>query len=398
MTRPGWSDPPGARRPTPRVRASAALVAVSALLGLTGCPAPSILRGRIRGARDIAAHAEANGARQCAPRELATAQAHLDFAQVELEQGDLARAQEHFALAEPNAEAALRMSPPERCLPREDAPPPPPPVELPPPPPPAPGDRDGDGLADPDDRCPDEPEDRDGFEDADGCPEDQDSDGDGLRDSGDACPIEPEDRDGYLDEDGCPEPDDDLDRISDIDDRCPREPEDRDGHDDADGCPDADNDADGISDALDRCPNEPGIQEEQGCPRVYQDVEVTSEGIVIHQQIYFETDRAVIRAVSFPILDTVAQVMRDFPDVTIEVQGHTDSRGDDAHNLRLSQDRAESVRVYLVNQGVAAERLTAHGYGETLPIESNATPDGRAVNRRVEFHRTDARAVPRSGG
>lgn len=366
-----------------RARLAWALGAVAIAATIAGCPSAAILRGRIQGTADIAAHAEQNGAIHCAPRELALAQAHLEFATVELDQGSIARAEEHFAIAEPNARAALRMSPPERCLPADA-------------PPPAPGDRDGDHILDPDDRCPDDPEDYDGFEDTDGCPEDQDTDGDGLNDALDTCPIEAEDADGYHDDDGCPEPDDDLDAILDGDDRCPRDPEDRDGFEDADGCSEVDNDGDTIQDVPDRCPNEPGIPEEQGCPRVYQDVEVTSEGIVIHQQIFFETNRAVIRSISFGILDTVAQVMRDFPDITIEVQGHTDSRGSDAHNNRLSQARAESVRTYLIRQGIAPERLSARGYGESVPIESNATEEGRAVNRRVEFHRTDARARPRT--
>ncbi len=363
-----------------------AALGFACLLSVTACQRVEMLRGRIRGARDLVTEAEHNGAAVCMPRELATAQTHLEFAEAELAQGNLGRAEEHFALAEPNARAALRLSPRERCIP-----PPEERVE------PAPGDRDGDGILDPDDRCPDQPEDHDGYEDEDGCPEDQDSDGDGIADSADACPIEPEDADGYLDADGCPEPDDDLDGIPDATDRCARDPEDRDGHQDDDGCPDLDNDSDGFPDASDRCPNEPGIAEQQGCPRVYQDVEVTSEGIVIHQQIFFETNRAVIRSVSFPILDTVAQVMRDFPDISIEVQGHTDSRGSDSHNMRLSQARAESVREYLIRAGIDASRLTAHGYGETVAIESNSTPEGRAANRRVEFHRTDARARGGSG-
>jgi outer membrane protein OmpA-like peptidoglycan-associated protein len=359
------------------------VVALACAALVAGCPAAATLRGRIRGSREIATQAEANGARNCAPRELAIAQTHLEFADVELDQGDLRRAEEHYALAEPNARAALRMSPPERCLPREA-------------PPPAPGDRDGDHILDPDDRCPDDPEDYDGWEDTDGCPDDQDTDGDGITDNTDTCVLEPEDRDEHLDDDGCPEPDDDLDGILDADDQCDREPEDRDGHADQDGCPEPDNDSDGFPDVTDRCPNEPGIEAEQGCPRQYVDVEVTSEGIVIHQQIFFETNRAVIRSRSFPILDTVAQVMRDFPDITIEVQGHTDSRGRDEHNMRLSQARAESVRTYLVSQGIPAERMTAHGYGETQPIESNATREGRDLNRRVEFRRTDARATGRT--
>ncbi len=350
-------------------------------LGLLGCSRAATLQGRIDGLRDIVDQAERNGAYRCAPRELAIAQANLDFAEVELAQGSVDRADYHFNLAEPNGRAAFRLSPAARCSPRG--------VEIERPEP-APGDRDGDGILDPDDQCPDDPEDFDAYEDEDGCPEDQDQDGDGNPDTTDACPVEPEDGDGYLDEDGCPEPDNDLDGLTDQGDRCPNEPEDLDGFQDADGCPDLDNDGDTIPDATDNCPNEPGPPDEQGCPRVYQDVEVTSTGIVIHQRIYFEYDRAVIRDISFPILNTVAQVLRDFPDITIEIQGHTDDRGSDEYNLRLSGERAESVRTYLQGQGIASHRLSARGYGETRPIDTNRTEAGRATNRRVEFVRTDA--------
>ena len=186
--------------------------------------------------------------------------------------------------------------------------------------------------------------------------------------------------------------DDSLDTIVDTSDRCPNEPEDRDGHQDTDGCPDLDNDGDGIQDATDRCPNEPGPADEQGCPRVYQDVEVTSTGIVIHQRVYFEFNRAVIQPRSFPILNTVAQVMRDFPDISVEIQGHTDSRGRDEYNLNLSGERAEAVRSYLIQQGIPNGRMTARGYGETRPIDTNRTDAGRANTRRVEFVRTDSAA------
>jgi outer membrane protein OmpA-like peptidoglycan-associated protein len=346
------------------------------------CGQGAVLRGRIQGTREIADQAERNGARVCAPRELAVARANLEFAEREIEQGDPIRAQQHFDLAEPNARAAMRLTDPQRCLEHEPEPPPPP----------APGDRDGDGILDPDDQCPDVPEDRDGHDDQDGCPETEDSDGDGLDDDHDLCPAEPEDVDGYQDTDGCPEPDNDVDGILDGSDHCPLEPEDRDGHRDDDGCPDRDNDGDSIEDVTDQCPNEPGLASDNGCPRVYQDVEVTSEGIVIHQQVFFVTDRATIRPESHAILDTVAQVMRDFPDITIEVQGHTDSRGNDRHNMTLSQQRADSVRTYLMAQGISGDRMTARGYGETVPIEDNSTDYGRSMNRRVEFHRTDARA------
>lgn len=361
---------------------AALLLTSLAIVALSGCGRAATLQGRVDGLRDVLEQAERNGAYRCAPRELALAQANVDFAVVEMAQGNMDRAEAHFALAEPNGQAALRLSPPDRCAPQA--------VEQPPPPPPAPGDRDGDGILDPNDACPDDPEDFDAYEDADGCPEDQDTDGDGLADSLDGCPIEREDTDGYLDGDGCPEPDNDLDTLADVGDRCPMEPEDRDGFQDADGCPELDNDGDSIPDTSDRCPNEPGPADEQGCPRVYRDVEVTSTGIVIRQTIYFEFNRAVIRSVSFPILDTVAQVMRDFPDITVEVQGHTDSEGRDDYNLRLSQERAEAVRQYLTQQGIDGSRMTARGYGETRPIDSNRNAAGRARNRRVEFVRTDA--------
>ena len=365
---------------SPRARAAGLLVALVAL----GCSRASTLQGRIDGLREVVDQAERNGAYRCAPRELALAQANLDFASTEMAQGNMDRAEEHFRLAEPNGRAAFRLSPAARCAPRG--------VQIAERPPPAPGDRDGDGIIDPEDQCPDDPEDFDAYEDENGCPEDQDQDGDGRPDTVDACPIEPEDADGYQDQDGCPELDNDLDGIADGGDRCPNEPEDRDGFQDADGCPDLDNDGDNIPDATDRCPNEPGPADEGGCPRVYQDVEVTSTGIVIRQTIYFEFNRAVIRSVSFPILNTVAQVLRDFPDINVEVQGHTDDRGNDNYNLRLSQERAEAVRQYLIQQGIAAERLTSQGYGEGRPIDSNRTAQGRARNRRVEFVRTDANA------
>ncbi|MCA9545820.1 MAG: thrombospondin type 3 repeat-containing protein, partial [Myxococcales bacterium] len=117
-------------------------------------------------------------------------------------------------------------------------------------------DSDGDGILDEDDQCPHQPEDKDGFQDSDGCP-DPDNDGDGLLDKDDSCPDEAEDRDGYEDADGCPEPDNDGDGILDSVDRCPMQPEDIDTFQDADGCPDPDNDEDGIPDVSDRCPLDP---------------------------------------------------------------------------------------------------------------------------------------------
>ncbi|MCC6648440.1 MAG: thrombospondin [Polyangiaceae bacterium] len=130
-------------------------------------------------------------------------------------------------------------------------------------------DRDGDGVLDRDDRCPEQPEDKDGFQDDDGCP-DPDNDGDGIPDARDRCRDAPEDKDGSEDDDGCPDPDDDGDGVLDADDQCRGEPEDKDGFRDEDGCPDPDNDGDGVPDKDDKCPNGPedmdGFRDEDGCP------------------------------------------------------------------------------------------------------------------------------------
>lgn len=341
-------------------------------LALPACTEAHVLQGHIDGLREITSQAAQNGAMKCAPQELALAEANLEFAELELAQGDQGRAREHLVLAESNAHAALKLSPDERCTGAQ-----------------LPGDRDRDGILDSDDKCPDQPEDFDGVEDHDGCPEDQDTDGDGFPDSVDLCVAEPEDIDGYLDGDGCPDLDNDGDLVPDVSDKCPLHAEDPDGFQDEDGCPDDDNDGDGIADKIDQCPNEAGPESEQGCPKVYENVEVTGSQVVIRQQVFFETNRAKIRAESFSLLSTVGQVLRDFPMIRVEIQGHTDSVGADAKNLKLSQQRAEAVREYLIGQGVEPFRMTAQGYGETRPIDSNKSVSGRAANRRVEFRRTD---------
>lgn len=347
---------------------------------LFGCTQANLIQGRIDGLQEVVKTASDSGASVCAPQELALAESHLAFAAMELAQGDQSRATEHLVVADANARAAVRLSPRERCVPRD---------VVVAPPPPKPGDRDGDGLLDPDDKCPDEPEDFDAFEDADGCPEDQDTDGDGLNDSVDLCIGDPEDTDGYLDTDGCPEPDNDADGMNDDADGCPDSPEDPDGFQDEDGCPDDDNDADGVPDAQDECPNETGPPSEKGCPKVYKNVVVTDTHIKITQKVHFETAKAVIRPDSYGLLSTVAQVLRDYPNIRVEVQGHTDSRGSDSYNLRLSEERAAAVREYLISQGIAPNRMTSRGYGEERPIEANRTRSGRAANRRVEFVRSE---------
>ncbi len=141
--------------------------------------------------------------------------------------------------------------------------------KAPPPPPPQDLDPDKDGILNPHDKCPNDPEDKDNFEDQDGCP-DTDNDNDGILDKDDKCPMDPEDKDGFEDKDGCPDLDNDKDGILDKDDKCPMDPEDKDGVEDADGCPDGDNDKDGIPDKIDKCPANPedkdGFEDEDGCP------------------------------------------------------------------------------------------------------------------------------------
>ncbi|MEZ4401012.1 MAG: OmpA family protein [Kofleriaceae bacterium] len=252
-------------------------------------------------------------------------------------------------------------------------------------------DNDKDGILDEDDKCPLNPEDKDGFEDEDGCPEGNknDRDGDGLLDDVDQCPDDPEDFDKFQDEDGCPDPDNDQDGILDVDDLCPNDPEDMDGWEDEDGCPDPDNDKDRILDNDDRCPNEPetrnGFEDEDGCPDRGR-VVVTGTKIEILDKVFFEYNKDVIKSESFPILDAVAATMEGNPDIElIEVQGHTDERGNDAYNLDLSTRRAAAVKRYLVDKGIAQSRLESQGYGETQPLDNRHNESAWAKNRRVEF-------------
>jgi outer membrane protein OmpA-like peptidoglycan-associated protein len=248
-------------------------------------------------------------------------------------------------------------------------------------------DNDGDGLADKDDMCPDLAEDYDSFQDGDGCP-DLDNDQDGISDAKDKCPDEAEDFDGDMDDDGCPDlvKDSDNDGVPDTIDRCPLQAEDFDGYQDDDGCPDLDNDLDGIPDAVDKCPNQPetfnGLEDEDGCP----DAREIAKQFVL-RGIGFESGSAALTPDSFKILDEVIASMLAYPEARLEIRGHTDSQGPASFNLELSQRRAESVRQYLIKGGVDPSRLTSVGVGEEEPIASNATPDGRAQNRRIEFRR-----------
>jgi outer membrane protein OmpA-like peptidoglycan-associated protein len=252
-------------------------------------------------------------------------------------------------------------------------------------------DNDNDGILDVDDRCPNEPEDRDGDQDWDGCPEvsDGDRDGDGILDSKDKCPDEPEDRDGFQDEDGCPDPDNDQDGIPDKRDACPNDPEDKDGFEDEDGCPDPDNDKDQIPDVSDKCPNDPetynGFEDEDGCPDKGS-VIIQDNNIVILEKIKFKTASAEILPESNAILDAVATTINHHPEFELmEIAGHADERSSDQYNLRLTQDRVNSVMAALVQRGVERGKLRSKGYGEYCPEDPGHNDAAWEKNRRVEF-------------
>ncbi|MEZ4440806.1 MAG: OmpA family protein [Polyangiaceae bacterium] len=356
-----------------------------ALVGGVGCSQVSVMRGEISGLQELMEQAERNGAKRCAPRELALARAHTQFADVELDQADMFRAEDHLIIARSNAQAAYDLSPASRCSERRFT------VE----PQPKPGDKDGDGYLDNEDECPEKPENFQGFEDNDGCPDDPDTDGDGIVDSKDACELLEEDADGYLDEDGCPDLDNDLDGIVDASDgeagACKDDPEDPDGFQDEDGCPDPDNDQDKVADLDDICPLVPGVEggARPGCPNKPSLVVVTDKEIKITQQIHFAFGKATIRPISYKVLDAVVEVMNDNPKIKIEVQGHTDDRGSDAFNKQLSDQRAAAVKQYLVSHGIPESRLQSHGYGEEKPLVPNSSDRNRALNRRVQFVRIE---------
>ena len=217
----------------------------------------------------------------------------------------------------------------------------------------------------------------------------RDRDGDGLKDDVDRCPDQPEDVDRFEDSDGCPDPDNDRDRVLDVDDLCPNRPEDRDRFEDSDGCPDPDNDRDRILDVDDLCPNEPETynkyRDRDGCPDKAP-ARFGGGTIVPLGRVHFETDRAVLRPESYPTLDAVVWALSAHPQILLlEIQGHADERGSASHNLRLTRDRAHAVRRYLERKGVDPARLRSRGYGEQRPRDTGRGPDAWSHNRRVEF-------------
>jgi outer membrane protein OmpA-like peptidoglycan-associated protein len=260
-------------------------------------------------------------------------------------------------------------------------------------------DTDGDGVYDKDDACPEVA----GLKEFDGCP---DSDGDGIKDSDDACPnvaglaelngCPDTDGDGIADKDDmCPNekgtkanngcPDTDGDRVVDKDDKCATVP----GPAANGGCPWPDTDGDGVLDKDDNCPNEAGPASNNGCPEpVISEVAEKKIG-EFAKTILFNSGKATFKTGVTDKLDGIVKIMNEFPKATFIIEGHTDSTGSSALNLRLSERRAIAVRDYLVNNGVATVRLEAKGFGEGSPIDTNDTRAGRANNRRVEIKVTN---------
>jgi outer membrane protein OmpA-like peptidoglycan-associated protein len=224
----------------------------------------------------------------------------------------------------------------------------------------------------------------------------RDKDGDGLADREDGCPNEAEDLDGYSDADGCPDPDNDGDGIADEADDCPDEPELINNLDDNDGCPEFDTDDDGVIDDLDDCPYEAetynGVEDNDGCPDQGLAMAVlgpdgrTIERIRVNQPVQFQAGTDVLLRGSIGVLDAVALAVDDHPQIRLlEIQGHTDSDGSMSANLDLSQRRAEAVLAYLVDLGMDPSLFVATGYGEVMPIADNNSAAGKAKNRRVDF-------------
>ncbi len=259
-------------------------------------------------------------------------------------------------------------------------------------------DNDGDGVPDLQDRCPGEREDKDGFADDDGCP-DPDNDGDGVLDDQDRCPSDAEDKDGFEDQDGCPDLDNDGDGVADGSDACPNLPEDKDGFQDQDGCPEIDNDADKIPDAQDLCPNEPetinGFEDGDGCPET-----APGDGIgearapatpfpdrIALPRTRFSLNSSTLSAATYSELDSIAGLLQAHPEARVEVRVYWDDRGSEAELSKKTQQLAESMRKHLILKGVSRLRVEARGMGAADPVATNQSASGRSRNRRAEILR-----------
>ncbi|HOJ37267.1 MAG TPA: OmpA family protein [Ignavibacteriales bacterium] len=263
-------------------------------------------------------------------------------------------------------------------------------------------DTDGDGIYDDVDQCPDQPEDFDGFQDDNGCP-DPDNDGDGIFDLVDKCPNQPEDFDGFQDDDGCPDLDNDGDGILDVNDKCPNQPEDFDGFQDDDGCPDPDNDGDGILDIYDKCPDLPetynGIDDTDGCPDGFTpEVKVDTIFITkfVQQNIpsLFEFDANELFAANTNtfgpkaglFLDTLVTFFKENNNTNWRIECYTDAKVKNAK--KLATDRALAIRDYFSARNIEKTRFTVYGMGSVFPKVVSKDPQQLLKNNRIIIIRT----------
>lgn len=253
-------------------------------------------------------------------------------------------------------------------------------------------DADGDGIYDKDDACPQEA----GTKELNGCP---DNDKDGIANAQDACPDEfgtkelngcpDRDGDGIVDnQDACPDvkgskimkgcPDTDGDGVADNDDKCPTVK----GPKDNAGCPWPDTDGDGVADKDDKCPTVKGTVANNGCPEVTDAVMKSLNDYA--KTILFDSAKSSFKQQTYPVLQAITAILKEYPNSNFSLEGHTDSDGKDASNQTLSEDRAAAVKNYLVENGINAARLSSKGFGESAPVDTNKTAAGKANNRRVE--------------
>ena len=322
---------------------------VVAMVALGGCVVPFVdgpslpdLRADLEALRAELHGARGGGAVSCAPEALADAQVAWRFARIEAERGDVEATLDYIAQAE---QALQRVRGTAGCW--SDAA--------------AQQAGEADPWLDPD---------------ADGVTEDR-------------CPYEAEDADGWQDEDGCPDPDNDGDGLLDAADGCPLVAEDLDGYEDFDGCPEYDNDGDGVPDDQDTCPTTAETTndwaDDDGCPDLapLRRFDIVDRRLVFKEPITFVHKGSQLSTASMPALDELAEQLRWWSDWFINIEGHTDNRGVDIFLQRTSEERAAAVKAYLVEAGVAENRISTVGYGASAPITTNRTQAGRDANNRV---------------
>ncbi len=246
-------------------------------------------------------------------------------------------------------------------------------------------DNDQDGVVDSADRCPNKREDKDGFQDGDGCP-DPDNDRDGIPDGKDKCPNKAEDKDGFQDGDGCPDTDNDRDGVPDSKDKCPNKREDKDGFQDGDGCPDLDNDGDGIPDAKDKCPNKPetknGFQDDDGCPdNMPPHIAPLFQGPV--KGLKFR--RAKLVKGSTKPLEKLLELLLEVESIRIEIHVHTHTRGKPAKLKKLADKRAKAIIAFFEDAGIDSKRFVIVAHGPDEPVDKGRGRKAKKANERVLF-------------